>query len=182
MNAWAADLLAVARRAGHPRFLYFGYSFTGAFGPWLALKLREHDAVAAVVSGGFPLLGDYGVTSRNVDTQLAHLEKHPETLVQWEGKFDPRAGAAFYRDLATLAPNSLVNDVPCSLYCFWGDRDSDAVERVMPHSALAAGLSHRGVPWKQLPGYDHEGLMRDVLAAWPSAEEWLLSQAHTLDP
>jgi hypothetical protein len=34
----------------------FGYLFTGAFAPWLA---RLTDRVDAVVSGGFPIAGDY---------------------------------------------------------------------------------------------------------------------------
>lgn len=174
---WASDLLAVARHLGHEPFLVFGYSFTGALGPWLALQLRSQAAVTAVASGGFPLLGDYGLTSRDVDAQMAALAGDQKLWSEWDRKFDPRAGAAFYRDLATLPPDSLVDQRPCPLYCFWGDRDEDAVERVIPHNELAAGLTRRGVPWRQYAGYDHEGLNSDLSVAWPDTEAWLLEQA-----
>lgn len=177
---WATDMLAVARHFGHERFLVFGYSFTGAFGPWLALTLAQHGAVAAVAAGGFPLLGDYGLTSRDVDAQMAGLERDRKLWAELNNRFDLRAGAAFYRELATLAPNSLVDNAPCPLFCFWGDRDREAVEMVIPHSELGDGLTRRGVPWKQYPGYDHEGLNRDLTIAWPETETWLLAQARYL--
>ena len=52
----AGDLAAVMEAAGFGRFSVFGYSFTGAFAPWLA---HLTDRVDAVVSGGFPIVGDY---------------------------------------------------------------------------------------------------------------------------
>lgn len=179
-DCWATDMLAVARHLGHPRFLYFGYSFTGAFGPWLALRLAEHSAVAAVAAGGFPLLGDYTVTSRDVHAQMAQMESNPDLWAKAERRFDPRAGAAFYRELSLLAPDALVDDAPCPLYCFWGDRDQDAVGMVMPSSELAEGLSARGVPWRQFEGYDHEALNSHLEIAWPDTEAWLLEQAQNL--
>lgn len=179
-QSWATDLLAAARHFGHDQFLYFGYSFTGAFGPWLALKLQEQGAVRAVASGGFPLLGDYTITARDVNAQRAEMEADPDVLSKVERRFDPRAGAAFYDDLATLAPDSLVDSIPCPLYSFWGDRDEDAVGMVMPHSELAAGLDRRGVAWKEYAGYDHEGLMEGLHVAWPDVEAWLLDQVATV--
>lgn len=180
VDAWATDLLAVARHVGFARFLFFGYSFTGAFGPWLARRLRTHEAVAAVAAGGFPLLGDYGVTARDVDAQMELLERDPQELARWQEKFDPLAGRAFYRDLATVPRDGLVEDLPCPLYCFWGDRDVDAVELVLPHDEYAAGLTRRGVPHDVYRGYNHEGLMRSLTVALPAAKDWLLGQAHLI--
>jgi len=177
---WATDMLAVARHLGHRRVLCFGYSFTGAFGPWLALRLAEQGAVAAVASGGFPLLGDYSVTSRDVDAQLALMENDPGRWATVERRFDPRAGATFYRELSLLPPDALVDDAPCPLYCFWGDRDHDAVGMVMPGSVLAEGLHARGVPCRQIEGYDHEGLNSHLDVAWPDTETWLLERAQDL--
>lgn len=174
---WATDMLAVARHFGHRTFSVFGYSFTGAFGPWLALRLREHGAVVAVASGGFPLLGDYRVTSRDVDAQMETLQQDPARWTEYGRRFDLLAGAVFYRDLATLPPDSLVDAAPCPLYSFWGDQDVDAVGMVVPPAELAAGLTRRGVPWDQYPGFDHEGLNADLSVAWPAAEAWLLRQA-----
>ena len=85
-------------------------------------------------------------------------------------------GASFYRDLSSLRPDALVDQSPCPPYCFWGDRDVDAVEVVMPHADLAEGLTRRGVMWKEYPGLDHESLNADLAVAWPDVERWLLSQ------
>src|ERR1700761_5781136 len=52
----AGDLVAVAEAAGFERFAVLGYSFSGAFAPWLA---RLAGRVTAVVAGGFPIAGDY---------------------------------------------------------------------------------------------------------------------------
>lgn len=177
VGRWATDLQAVARHLGYDRFLYFGYSFTGAFGPWLARRLCTSEAVVAVAAGGFPLLGDYRVTLADIEDQARALERDPGALAQWQLKFDPFAGRAFYRDLATLAPNALVEDSPCPLYCFWGDRDTDAVEMVLSHEEYMAGLRQRGVPFDVYSGYDHEGLNSSLDVVLPAATEWLLSRA-----
>lgn len=175
---WATDLQTVARHVGHERFLFFGYSFTGALGPWLARRLRASDAVAAVVSGGFPLIGDYRVTLADVEEQAYALQQDPTVFAQlMQHRFDPLAAREFYRDLATLAPDSLVDDLPCPLYCFWGDQDTDAVAMVLSHQEYVTSLKQRQVPFDLYEGYDHEGLNDSLEVALPAATEWLLSQA-----
>lgn len=176
---WATDLHAVARHVGHERFLFFGYSFTGALGPWLARRLRGTDAVVAVASGGFPLIGDYRITLADVEEQAHELQQDPAVFAEMlRDRFDPLAAREFYRDLATLAPDSLVDGLPCPLYCFWGDQDAEAVEMVLSHQDYIAGLSQRGVPFDVHSGYDHEGLSASLEIALPAATEWLLSQAE----
>jgi pimeloyl-ACP methyl ester carboxylesterase len=174
---WASDMLAVMKHLGHASFAVFGYSFTGAFGPWLALELAEQRAVTAVASGGFPLLGDYGIASRAVEEQMTAKQQDADLWAAAGERFDLRAGAAFYGQLATLPPDALVDRSPCPLYCFWGDQDVEAVEAVIPHAELASGLDQRGVVWKQYPGMDHEGLNADLAVAWPDAERWLLAHS-----
>lgn len=88
---WATDLQAVTSHLGYERFLFFGYSFTGAFGPWLARRLRNSDAVAAVAAGGFPLLGDYRVTLADVENQARTFEQNPAALAKMQSRFDPLA-------------------------------------------------------------------------------------------
>jgi len=181
LEHWATDLQAVARHLGYDRFLFFGYSFTGAFGPWLARRLRVANAVAAVASGGFPLLGEYRVTLADVEERARALQQDPAAWEQAQQRFDPLAARAFYRDLATLTPDTLVDDLPCPLYCFWGDQDTDAVEMVLSHEAYMAGLSQRGVPFDLYSGYDHEGLNDSLEVALPAAMQWLLDRATEQD-
>ncbi len=181
VGRWATDSQAVTRHLGYDRFLFFGYSFTGAFGPWLARRLRSSDAVVAVAAGGFPLLGDYRVTLADVEDQARTFERDPAALARVQPRFDPLAAKAFYRDLATLAPDTLVDDLPCPLYCFWGDQDTDAVEMVLSHDEYMAGLSQRSVPFDLYSGHDHEGLNDSLDVALPAAMEWLLSRASEQD-
>lgn len=172
---WAADLEAVLDHLGIERCGVFGYSFTGAFGPWLAQHLPHR--IAAVVAGGFPLVGDYGVTADDVRSQLAAIEADPATYAAiHRERFDPHAGLAFYNSLAEMPDDALVDACPCPLYCFWGDDDMDAVGMVMPSSELSAALDARGVPHQVIRGFDHEGLNDSLQVAWPAAAEWLSRQ------
>ena len=174
-DRWAAELRAVLDHVDVERCGFFGYSFTGAFGPWLAQQLP--DRIAAVAAGGFPLLGDYGVTADDVRGQLAAFEADPalyETINR--DRFDPRAGMAFYDELATLADDALVDACPCPLYCFWGEEDTDAVAVVMSSAELSSGLAARGVAHEVIAGFDHEGLDSHLEVAWPGAARWLTDQ------
>lgn len=172
---WAADLEAVLDHLEVERCGVFGYSFTGAFGPWLARHLPHR--VAAVAAGGFPLLGNYGVTANDVRGQLATIEADAALYeAVHRERFDPHAGLAFYEDLASLPEDALVDACPSPLYCFWGDEDVDAVGMVMPSAALAAGLDERGVPHQVVSGFDHEGLNDRLEVAWPDASAWLSGQ------
>lgn len=172
---WATELEAVLDHLNVENCGVFGYSFTGAFGPWLAQHLPRR--ITAVVAGGFPLLGNYAVTAGDVRSQLAALEADPVTYASVDReRFDPRAGMAFYDDLSALADDSLVDACPCSLYCFWGDEDTDAVAMVMSSAELSAGLAKRGVPHQVLAGFDHAGLNARLEVAWPNAATWLSRQ------
>ena len=123
------------------------------------------------------MLGDYGITSRDVDAQMVELEQDRENWARYNERFDLRAGTEFYRDIALLPPDALVDQISCPFFSFWGSHDQDAVGMVMPSQELAEGLTRRGVPWKQYEGYDHEGLNSQLQIAWPDTEKWLLEQA-----
>lgn len=176
-DGWARDLESALDLAGADSALVFGYSFTGAFGPWFAQQRPAR--VVGVVSGGFPLLGDYAVTAHDVRGQLAELEAQPELYrTVYRDRFDPRAGAAFYDHLADLPADALIDRAPCPLYCFWGDQDDEAVGMVLTNEELADGLGKRGVPYELIAGFDHEQLNSHLDVAWPNARRWLLDLAR----
>lgn len=178
-DRWVADVRAVLDHLGIDRCAVFGYSFTGAFGPWLAQHLP--DRISAVASGGFPLLGNYAVTADDVRSQLAVLEADPASYAAVDrDRFDPRAGSAFYDELASLPDDALVDRCPCPLYCFWGEHDTDAVALVMPSEAFSAGLTARQVAHQVLAGVDHERLNARLELAWPGVEAWLHDQAGAM--
>ena len=180
-DRWVADVRAVLDHLDIDHCAGFGYSFTGAFVPWLAQHLPER--ITAVAAGGFPLLGNYAVTADDVRSQLAALEADPASYAAVDrDRFDPRAGSALYDELASLPDDALVDRCPCPLYCFWGEHDTDAVAFVMPSEEWSAGLTARRVTHEVLAGVDHDGLNARLELAWPGVEAWLRDQAVVMRP
>ena len=164
----AADLLAVVQEVGFERFVVVGYSFTGAFAPWLAQLTGKADAV---VSGGFPIAGDYAYLYPEIQRQSEAAKADPAAWARVDAAFDNRAALAFYRELSDLPADSLVSGLPCPLLAFWGDQD----EEMGPGGTeqLAAGLDRRGLQHLSFPGHDHEGMLTHLDDAAPKVLAWL---------
>jgi pimeloyl-ACP methyl ester carboxylesterase len=116
----AADLVAVMKAAGFRRFSVFGYSFTGAFALWLA---HLTDRVDAVVSGGFPVVGDYKPLYPEIQRRSEAARADAAAWAELTSRFDNRAALGFYRELSDLPPDFLVDGLPCPLFAFWGEDD-----------------------------------------------------------
>ena len=164
----ASDLVAVMEAAGFERFSVLGYSFTGAFGPWLA---HLTDRVDAVVSGGFPIAGDYSPLYPEIQALSAAAELDPAAWADLTSRFDNRAALTFYRELSDLPPDFLVEDLPCPLFAFWGEEDEE-IAREGGVQLLAAGLDRHGFKHASFPGYDHEGMLAHINEAIPSVLAW----------
>jgi pimeloyl-ACP methyl ester carboxylesterase len=164
----AEDLMAVLAEVGFDRFLVLGYSFTGAFAPWLAQLTGKADAV---VSGGFPIAGDYAFLYPEIQRQSEASKSDPVAWARVDAAFDNRAALTFYRELSALPPDSLVSDLPCPLFAFWGDQD----EEMGPGGTeqLASGLDRHGLQHVSFPGHDHEGMLNHIDDAVPSVLAWL---------
>ena len=164
----AADLIAVVQEVGFERFVVVGYSFTGAFAPWLAQLTGKADAV---VSGGFPIAGDYAYLYPEIQRQSEAAKDDPAAWARVDAAFDNRAALAFYRELSDLPADSLVSGLPCPLLAFWGDQD----EEMGPGGTeqLAAGLDRHGLQHVSFPGHDHEGMLTHLDEAVPNVLAWL---------
>ena len=164
----ADDLIAVVQTVGFDRFLVLGYSFTGAFAPWLAKLTGKADAV---VAGGFPIAGDYAYLYPEIERQSEAAKSDPVAWARVEAAFDNRAALSFYRELSALPPDSLISDLPCPLFAFWGSQD----EEMGPGGTqqLAAGLDRQGLQHISFPGHDHEGMLTHLNDAAPSVLAWL---------
>lgn len=164
----AADLVAVVQEVGFDRFVVLGYSFTGAFAPWLA---RLTGRAEAVVAGGFPIAGDYGYLYPEIQRQSEAAKSDPAAWARVEATFDNRAALTFYRELSELPPDSLISDLPCPLLAFWGDQD----EEMGPGGTeqLASGLDRNGLQHVSFPGYDHDGMLTHLDDAVPEITAWL---------
>jgi len=164
----ADDLMAVLETVGFDRFLVLGYSFTGAFAPWLAKLTGKADAV---VSGGFPIAGGYTYLYPEIERQSEAAKSDPAAWARVEAAFDNRAALTFYRELSELPPDSLVSDLPCPLFAFWGDLD----EEMGPGGTqqLATGLDRHGLQHVSFAGHDHDGMLNHLNEAVPSVLAWL---------
>ncbi|MFZ0341694.1 MAG: alpha/beta hydrolase [Gaiellaceae bacterium] len=165
----ADDLVAVLQEVGFERFSVLGYSFTGAFAPWLAQLTGRVDAV---VSGGFPIAGDYTYLDADTRRRTEEARSDPAAWEYVNSHFDTRAALAFYRELSQLPPDSLVSGLPCPLYAFWGD-DDEEIALGGGTDQLAAVLDRHGLQHVSFPGRDHEGMLANLDEAVPGVLAWL---------
>ena len=165
----ADDLIAVIQAVGYERFSVLGYSFTGAFAPWIA---RLTGKVDAVVSGGFPIVGDYAYLDVDTQRRVEAARSDPVAWAYVDSRFDSRAALAFYRELSELPADSLVTDLRCPLLAFWGDQDEE-IALGGGVQQLASGLDHRGLQHVSFPGLDHDGMLAHIDDAVPTVLAWL---------
>ncbi len=164
----ASDLVAAMEAAGFVRFSVFGYSFTGAFAPWLA---HLTDRVDAVVSGGFPIAGNYSPQYPDVQARLEAARADPAAWSELTSLFDNRAALGFYRELSELPPDFLVDSLPCPLFAFWGE-DDEEIAFGGGVQLLASGLDRRRLGHASFPGHDHNGMLAHINKALPSVLAW----------
>jgi pimeloyl-ACP methyl ester carboxylesterase len=164
----ADDMTAVLEAVGFERCCVLGYSFTGAFAPWLVHLTSRVDAV---VSGGFPIAGDYTYLAADTVRRTEEARADPDAWAYVDSHFDTRAALAFYRELSELPPDSLVGDLPCPLFSFWGD-DDEEIELGGGTEQLAAVLDRHGLEHVSFPGRDHEGMLAHLDEAVPSVLAW----------
>jgi pimeloyl-ACP methyl ester carboxylesterase len=164
----ADDLIAVVQTVGFDRFIVLGYSFTGALAPWLAQLTGRADAV---VSGGFPIAGDYAPIYPEIQRQSEAAKLDPAAWARVDAAFDNRAALAFYRELSALPADALLSDLPCPLFAFWGEQD----EEMGPGGTeqLASGLDRHGLAHVSFPGRDHDGMLDNLNDAVPDVLAWL---------
>ncbi len=164
----AGDVVAAVNEAGFERFFVLGYSFSGAFAPWLAQLTGRVDAV---VSGGFPIVGNYAPLYAEIQLREDAARANPAAWSVLTSRFDPRAAKAFYRELSGLPANFLVDDLPCPLFAFWGD-DDEEIGQAGGTQGLADGLRARGLQHTSFPGLDHEGMLARIAEAVPAVLAW----------
>jgi len=171
----AGDLVAVVEAAGFERFSVLGYSFTGALAPWLAHLTGRVDAV---VSGGFPIAGDYSPLYPEIRSRAEAITADPAAWSKLASIFDLRAALEFYQQLSRLPPDFLIDDLRCPLFAFWGE-DDEEIARAGGAPALSRALDRRLLQHASFPGYDHGGMLAHVNAAIPAILAWFDDRERT---
>ena len=115
--------------------------------------------------------GDYSPLYAEIQSLSAAAEADPAAWADLTSRFDNRAALTFYRELSELPPDSLVDNLPCPLFAFWGEEDEE-IARGGGVQLLAAGLDRRGLAHASFPGHDHEGMLTHINEAIPSVLAW----------
>lgn len=163
----ADDLLQACTEAGFERFSVFGYSLTGAVAAWLA---TVSDRVDAVVSGGFPLAGDYKPILEMVEAGVAASAADSATR-DLTADFDMSAAVAFYRRLAALPPGGLI-DSGRPVFGFWGGGDG-VVDNFVGLANQEAAFIERASPFRTLGSYGHDEALEHLDLVLPDVIDWL---------
>ena len=164
----AEDLVEIVKVVGFERFSVLGYSFTGAFAPWLAHLTGRVDAV---VSGGFPIVGDYTYLYADTQRRTEEARSDPAAWSYLDSTFDVRAALGFYRELSELPADALVANLRCPLLAFWGENDEE-IALGGGTEQLAAALGRHGLRHVAFPGHDHEDMLAHLGEAVPTVLRW----------
>jgi pimeloyl-ACP methyl ester carboxylesterase len=126
----ADDLVAVLQAVGFDRFFVLGYSLSGVFAPWIAHLTGRAEAV---VSAGFPIVGDYRDLRTDIERWTEEARSDPAAsayLEDWGAEDEEIAVAGGTEQLAS------------------GLRPARAAARVVPGSSPRrhAGSPRRGLP------------------------------------
>lgn len=160
---WLLDQLGVGGYAA------FGYSLNGAVASCLALG---NPRVKAVVCGGFPTAGRYAGVAGSRREQLAERRRDPKLWAETLAVFDPAAVMALWESIGELPAAALVAGVQCPVWSWWGADDAlfDAFGGV---SSQRAGIDELGLPYRELPGLDHDQALAHCAELLPSIADWL---------
>ena len=164
-----ADVERVLDHLGVEGYVSFGYSMNGALASRLAI---DNPRVLAVVCGGFPTTGDYSGLPDRMRGLIEQARSDPKAWDEFVTTHDPAAVLAFYDDLATLAPGTLVDQLACPVHSWWGGAD-ERLEELGGRAAHLHGLADRGLHVEVLPGLDHTGALERIELALPGVLDWL---------
>jgi pimeloyl-ACP methyl ester carboxylesterase len=150
-------------------YAVLGYSLNGAVASSLALG---NPRVKAVVCGGFPTAGSYAGVARSRRDQVAERQRDPELWAETVRVLDPAALLAFWESVDDLPEAELVAGLACPVWSWWGGADPlfDAFGGVARHRA---GIEALGLPYRELPGLDHDQALTHAGRMVTEIGDWL---------
>jgi pimeloyl-ACP methyl ester carboxylesterase len=177
-----ADLLAVADAVAAPRFVWFGYSWTGMIGIQLALRT---DRLAGLICGGWPPLnGPYAEMLGLAETAMARRTLGPEIADAFEPVSSEKVAALYapfatlYRGLQEFDDHQAQAAITCPRLCFVGADDTYAgTDLARPVIDQQTELERLGWAVQVVAGRDHLGVL-DPAVVVPLVREWL---DHAID-
>jgi pimeloyl-ACP methyl ester carboxylesterase len=165
-----ADLLSIASAAGHERFAYWGYSWSGAVGLQLAART---DRLSALVIGGWPPLdAPYANILEASRRKIGRVEPGSRVILRNDDQY--RQWSSFYASMITWDEAKSVSAVQCPRFGYFGG-DGDLVEADLPVNIASAFRANRtrleSMGWaiEEFPGRGHDVCMDAALVVPPVA-------------
>ncbi|QMW23788.1 alpha/beta fold hydrolase [Sandaracinobacteroides saxicola] len=165
-----ADLLRVATAAGHDRFAYWGYSWSGAVGLQLAART---DRLSALVIGGWPPLG--GPYANLLDAsrrKIGHVEPGSRIILRSDDQY--RQWSCYYQSMIDWDEASSVAAIGCPRFGYFGG-NGDLVEAGLAVNIASAFRANRArleaMGWDivEFSGRGHDVCMDATLVVPPVA-------------
>lgn len=133
-----SDLLSVATAAGHERFTYWGYSWSGAVGLQLASRT---DRLSALVIGGWPPLGGpYANILEAARRKIGNVEAGSRVILRNDDQY--RQWSAYYQSMIGWDEAASVAAIRCPRLGYFGG-DGDLVEAGLPVNIASAFRANR---------------------------------------
>lgn len=163
------DIERVLDHLGIGSYALLGYSLNGAVASYLAL---DNPRAQAVACGGFPTTASYAGFAESRRQQLAERQRDPEVWAETLAALDPAALVAFWDTVDALPPAELVAGLGCPVWSWWGGADP----LFTPFGGVAAhrtAIERLGLPYRELPGLDHDQALIQSGRLLPELTAWL---------
>jgi pimeloyl-ACP methyl ester carboxylesterase len=165
-----ADLLSVATAAGHERFAYWGYSWSGAVGLQLAART---DRLSALVIGGWPPLdAPYANILEASCRKIGRVEPGSRVILRNDDQY--RQWSNYYASMINWDEATSISAIQCPRFGYFGG-DGDLVEADLPVNIASAFRANRtrleSMGWaiKEFSGRGHDVCMDAALVVPPVA-------------
>jgi pimeloyl-ACP methyl ester carboxylesterase len=172
-----ADLLGVASAAGFDRFIYWGYSWSGAVG--LQLASRTERLTALVIGGWPPLDGPYDNILAAARRKLPNPELSSMKILRSAAQY--AQWIHFYESLHGWNEREAVARIACPRLVYFGEK-GDLIEAGIPVTIASnirrsrATLELQGWTVHEVAGADHGGAALPELVV-PLVQRFLDSHA-----
>ena len=168
------DIEQVLDDLGIGSYAVLGYSLNGAVASYLAL---DNPRVRAVACGGFPTTASYARFAETRRQQLIERQRDPELWAETLAALDPAALMAFFDTVDALPAAALVAGLDCPVWSWWGDADP-LFEPFGGVAAHRAAVERLALPYRELPGLDHDQALTQSRRLLPDLADWLESAAR----
>ena len=169
------DIERVLDDIGIGSYALLGYSLNGAVASYLALGQPPGagNGVRGLPHDGLVLPGSPRAGAGSWPSDSSIRTMWAETVAV----LDPAALMAFWDAVDSLPPAELVAGLDCPVWSWWGG-DDPLFEPFGGVTAHREAIERLGLPYRELPGLDHDQALGQGRRLLPDLADWLESMAR----